>query len=278
MENIYLKTLHFTERIGGTGEMGKAIAFKLGPLTFYWYGIIIAMGILVGFLAAVWQAKRRGENAEHILDILFYALPLSIVGARLYYVLFSWEQYKNNPWEALAIWHGGLAIHGAIIAAVLVVIVYARVHKLDFWHWADICAPSLVLGQAIGRWGNFVNQEAFGAPTNVPWAIPIDYRNRPLGYEQYDFFHPTFLYESLWNLAVFFILQILSTYQVKYRRLVQGGIVLSYFGLYSLGRFFVEGLRLDSLMLGPFRVAQLVSVVLVALSFGYLYIRQKKAA
>ncbi|HBS60177.1 MAG TPA: prolipoprotein diacylglyceryl transferase [Firmicutes bacterium] len=258
--------------------MGKAIAFQIGPLTFYWYGIIIATGIFAGFLAAAWQAKRRGENAEHILDILFYALPLSILGARIYYVLFTWEQYKNDPWEALAIWHGGLAIHGAVIAAVLVVIVYTRIHKLSFWHWADICAPSLILGQAIGRWGNFVNQEAFGAPTDLPWAIYIDYAHRPVGYEQYDYFHPTFLYESLWNFAVFFILQVLSAYQVKHRRIVQGGIVLSYFGFYSLGRFFVEGLRLDSLMFGPVRVAQLVSIMLVVISFAYFYYRQKRAA
>lgn len=255
--------------------MGKAIAFQIGPLTFYWYGIIIATGILAGFLAAIWQAKRRGENPEHILDILFYALPASIIGARLYYVLFSWEQYQNDPWEALAIWHGGLAIHGGVIAAVLVVIIYTKIHKLDFWHWADICAPSLILGQAVGRWGNFVNQEAFGAPTDLPWAIYIDYAHRPLGYEQYDYFHPTFLYESIWNIGVFVILQILSTYQVKNRRIVTGGIVLSYFGLYSLGRFFVEGLRLDSLMLGPVRVAQLISIVLMVVSFVWFYIRQK---
>lgn len=258
--------------------MSKAIAFQIGALTFYWYGIIIALGILAGFLAAVWQAKRRGENPEHILDILFYALPVSIIGARLYYVLFSWEQYQNDPWEALAIWHGGLAIHGAVIFAVLATVIYTKIHKLNFWHWADICAPSLILGQAIGRWGNFVNQEAFGTPTNLPWAIYIDYAHRPLGFEQYDYFHPTFLYESIWNLGVFVILQLLSICQVKNRNIVQGGIVLSYFGLYSLGRFFIEGLRLDSLMAGPLRVAQLVSIIFVVISFTYFYVRQKRWA
>lgn len=256
--------------------MGKTIAFQIGPLTFYWYGIIIATGILAGFFAAVWQAKRRGQNPEHLFDILFYALPAAIIGARAYYVLFSWEQYRDNPWEALAVWHGGLAIHGAIIAAVIVMLIYTRHHKLGFWNWTDICAPSLILGQAIGRWGNFVNQEAFGAPSDLPWAIYIDYTHRPLGFEQYDYFHPTFLYESLWNFAVFILLQLLSKYQVKTGRIVSGGITLSYFALYSLGRFFIEGLRMDSLMFGPVRVAQATSIMLVVVSLTYFYLRQKR--
>jgi phosphatidylglycerol---prolipoprotein diacylglyceryl transferase len=255
--------------------MGKTIAFQIGPLTFYWYGIIIATGILFGFLAAVWQAKRREENPDHLLDLLFYGLPASIIGARLYYVIFSWEQYQDNPWEALAIWHGGLAIHGALIGAIIVGVLYTKYYKLSFWHWADICAPSLILGQAIGRWGNFVNQEAFGIPTDLPWAIYIDYAHRPLGYEQYDYFHPTFLYESLWNFGVFIILQLLSSYQIKTNRIATGGILFGYFGLYSIGRFFVEGLRLDSLMLGPLRVAQVISIILAILSFMALYLRQR---
>lgn len=265
-----------TTEMRGFRKMGKTIAFQIGPLTFYWYGIIIALGILAGFLAAAWQAKRRGESPDHLFDILFYGLPAAIIGARGYYVLFSWEQYRDNPWEALAIWHGGLAIHGGVIAAVLVMLIYTRYHRLDFWHWCDICAPSLILGQAIGRWGNFVNQEAFGSPSNLPWAIYIDYAHRPLGFEQYDYYHPTFLYESLWNFGVFLILQILSNHQIKTGRIVSGGITLGYFALYSLGRFFIEGLRMDSLMVGPLRAAQIASLVLVVISVTYFYVRQKK--
>lgn len=220
-------------------------AFKIFGIEIAWYGILISLGILFGIIVATHRAKKEGLYADVIVDLALVAVPAAIIGARAYYVIFSWDFYKQNPNEIFNIRQGGLAIHGAIIAGVLVGYLFCRHKKIGFWTLADVCAPSIILGQAIGRWGNFVNREAHGGPTNLPWGIEIN--NVKV--------HPTFLYESLWNLMVFVFLLYYSD-KKKYN----GQVFIFYIILYSVARYFIEGLRTDSLMLGPLRVAQLVSI------------------
>ena len=227
------------------------IAFEIGPLAVHWYGIIIAAGLLAGVGLASWRAPLYGISRDDLYNLVLLTLPWGIVGARLWYVLFNWSHYAQRPGEIIAIWHGGLAIHGGVLAAIICGVLYARYRRMSFLAIADLTAPSFALAQAIGRWGNYVNQEAYGVPTDLPWAIVIDGVSR----------HPTFLYESCWNLVV------LGTLLLVAKRLPQarGGVFAGYLILYSLGRFFIEGLRTDSLMLGPFRTAQLVSLGMIAL-------------
>lgn len=239
-----------------------AVAFSIFGLEIRWYGLLIASAVLIGTILALKEAKRKGVKEETLIDMLLFAVPAAIIGARAYYVIFMWDYYSQNPSQILNIRGGGLAIHGVIIAGALVAIIFAKVRKESFWTLADIVAPSLILGQAIGRWGNFANQEAHGGPTDLPWGIIVD------GVKV----HPTFLYESMWNLLVFGFL-------LWYRRkkaTVEGEIFVLYLMLYSVGRFFIEGLRTDSLMLGPFRVAQIISLAIIALSGAYLTWKKKK--
>ena len=240
------------------------VAFQIFGLEVRWYGILIAMGVLIGTIIALKESKRLGVGEEPLIDLLIWAIPLSLVGARVYYVIFSWDMYRNNPIEALNIRNGGLAIHGAVIMAIIVAIVFTRIRKIDFWTIADACGPSLILGQSIGRWGNFINQEAYGRPTDLPWGIIID------GVKV----HPTFLYESVWNFLVFIFL----LWYGRNKQKIRGEVFLLYLSLYSFIRFFVEGLRTDSLMFGSIRVAQLVSVIGFIIPLCILYIRRKKNA
>lgn len=237
------------------------VAFSIFGIDVAWYGILISMGVLIGAIIAMKEAKRVGIDEEVLIDFLIWEIPLCLVGARLYYVIFEWDMYKHNPIEALNIRNGGLAIHGAIITAIIVAIVFTRIRKLNFWTIADICSPSLILAQSIGRWGNFVNQEAHGGPTDLPWGIMID------GIKV----HPTFLYESIWNFLVFLFLMWYSRNKQK----VKGEVFLLYLGLYSFIRFFIEGLRTDSLMLGPIRVAQLMSIIGMVIP-AYIFIQRRK--
>lgn len=237
------------------------VAFSIFGVDVAWYGILISMGVLIGAIIAMREAKRVGIDEEILIDFLIWEIPLSLIGARLYYVIFEWDMYKHNPITALNIRNGGLAIHGAIITAIIVAVVFTRVRKLNFWTIADICAPSLILAQSIGRWGNFVNQEAHGGPTDLPWGIMID------GVKV----HPTFLYESIWNFLVFLFLMWYSRNKQK----VKGEVFLLYLGLYSFIRLFIEGLRTDSLMLGPIRVAQLMSIIGIIIP-AYIFIQRRK--
>ncbi len=239
----------------------ESIAFELFGLEVRWYGIFIATGVLLGAIIAIRESKRVGFDEETLLDLLIWAVPLSLIGARIYYVIFSWDLYKDNPIEALNIRNGGLAIHGAIIAATIVTIIFTRIRKVNFWTIADICAPSIILGQAIGRWGNYANQEAHGGPTNLPWGIMVK------GVKV----HPTFLYESIWNFAVFIFL----LWYGKRKQKVKGEVFLLYLALYSFIRLFIEGLRTDSLMLGQIRVAQLMSIIGMIIP-AYVFYRRRK--
>jgi phosphatidylglycerol:prolipoprotein diacylglycerol transferase len=250
------------------------IALQIGPLAVRWYGLLIATGVLLGTTLAHREAIRRGLNPDKILNVIVVAVLCSLVGARLYYVLFNWDYYGTHLSKIPAVWEGGLAIHGGLIAGVLATVWYCRHAGLKLLEVLDIMAPSVVLGQAIGRWGNFFNQEAFGIPTDLPWKLYIDPAHRPPYLSGYEYFHPTFLYESLWDLLVFAVLW----FGLRRRwQSMRGALVLAYLGLYSVGRFFVEGLRIDSLMLGPLRVAQVVSVLLIVLSAVGLTILRRRA-
>ena len=239
------------------------IAFTIFGLEVRWYGILIASAVVIGTILAIKEAKRKCISEDTILDLLLFVLPAAIIGARLHYVLFSWDNYKNNLIEILNIRGGGLAIHGAVIAGVIVGLIFAKVKKISFWELADIIAPSLILGQSIGRWGNYANQEAYGGPTDLPWAIVVD------GVKV----HPTFLYESIWNLLVFLFLVYYSRKMIK----EDGEVFLLYIIIYSIGRLFIEGLRTDSLMFGPFRIAQLLSLASIIIGAFIFYKRRKKS-
>lgn len=235
------------------------IAFEVLGVSIRWYGIFITAGMLLGITLALREVRRQGENESWYLDMLLLAIPAGLLGARLYYVIFNFSSYET--WAAaLNFREGGLAIHGGVMSAALVAFLYVRYRKVDFWQWADIAAPSLILAQAIGRWGNFFNEEAYGIPTRLPWAMYIANEYR----------HPAFLYESLWNIAVFVLLLWMSR-----RRSFRGQIATLYVTLYSVGRLWIEQIRADSLMLGPFKVAQLVSVLLIVLG-AYCYVRLKR--
>lgn len=251
-----------------------SIALSLGPIQIHWYGLIIGAAIALGLYLVVRESNKRGLDKDLFVDLLLWAIPIAILSARAYYVIFEWDYYSQNPGQIIAIWKGGLAIHGALIGAIITAYVFTKKRKVSFWQVADITAPSLILGQAIGRWGNFMNQEAHGGEVTraflenllLPeWIINQMYINGV-------YYHPTFLYESLWNILGFILLLVLR--RVNLRR---GEIFLTYLIWYSIGRFFVEGLRTDSLMLTEsIRMAQMISVVLIVGAIAVLIYRRVK--
>jgi phosphatidylglycerol---prolipoprotein diacylglyceryl transferase len=251
-----------------------AIAFQVGPIVIRWYGILMATAIVVGLWLAHRQARHDGLPADDIISVAQWSILAGLVGARVYEVVFNWDYYGLHPAKVLAVWEGGLAIHGGLIVGILVGIWLAVRWKLPVLRSLDVAAPSLALGQAIGRWGNFFNEEAFGSPTAWPWKLYISPPHRPFGYGQYEYFHPTFLYESLWDLAVF---ATLVAFVRPRHGLRAGTVFFSYLGLYSVGRFIIEAIRLDSFWVGGFRVAQLASVLGVMLAVGGLAWSKRRA-
>ena len=263
------------------------LLFQLGPFSLRWYGLLIAVAVLLGLMLATRLGRQRGLDPAMIADLLPILVLAAVIGARLYYVLFEWRQYQLNWLDALAIWRGGIAIHGALLGGSLAVILYCRWRKLAFWNLLDVLVPSVALGQAIGRWGNFFNSEAFGLPTDLPWKLSIPFANRPVQFLDQTTFHPTFLYESLWNLGVVILLLVLFQRGLKGQmKLPAGALSCVYLLAYSSGRLWIEGLRIDPLCLagappfcdGGLRMAQLVSLVLMAAAvFGlyWLYVRQR---
>lgn len=239
------------------------IALDLGIIQIYWYSICIFLGVLIGSTYIFKEAKRKRLNTDFVTNLMFYSIIFGFVGARLYYCLFSFEYYSKYPLEILEIWNGGLAIHGGLLFGGLFVLFYTLKYKLKTLQITDIVAPGVLLGQGVGRWGNFFNQEAFGQEvtrevlekTGIPDFI-INGMNINGTYYQ-----PTFLYESIWNIFGFIAILILK----KYKNLKNGQICSFYLIWYSFGRFFIESLRSDSLMLGNFKVAQIVSIVLFIL-------------
>jgi phosphatidylglycerol:prolipoprotein diacylglycerol transferase len=247
------------------------IAFRLFGLPIRWYGLLIASAMLLGTMLALRESRRLNFDENYIMDIILYSVPSAIIGARLYYVILEWNYYKNSPIQVFDIRGGGLAIHGGIIAAVIAAAIYTRIKHISFLKVADICAPSIILGQAIGRWGNFFNQEAFGGPVSREFISRFPKFIQDQMWIDGTYYHPTFLYESIWDLLVFIALIVL-----RRRYKVNGFVFFMYLALYSVGRFFIEGLRTDSLMLGNFRMAQVVSVVLILLSITVMYILKKR--
>jgi len=246
------------------------IALTLGPIQIHWYGIIIAVGAILGLFLAIKEGKRFGISQEFFFDMLLIGLPSALIGARLYYVAFEWQQYRDNPIEIIAIWHGGIAIYGALIGAIISVSIYAHRKGYRFLRIADICAPGLIVGQMMGRWGNFMNQEAHGGQVSEAFLrdtlhLP-DFIVNQMNI-QGVYYHPTFLYESLWSLLGLVILLLLR--RVRFLRV--GELFMSYFIWYSIGRFYVEGVRTDSLVFaGPTWLASFLKTIWEPMSsFGW---------
>jgi phosphatidylglycerol:prolipoprotein diacylglycerol transferase len=277
-------------------ELGLQPGFCLGPIPVRFYGIIIVTAALVGGFIAVREARRRGENTDRIWDALIWVVIAGIVGARLYHVLSTpygcnenvplcgWPWYRNNPLDAVVgITQGGLGIFGAVLAGLIVVLIYVRHYKLSLPRYLDIAAPALIMGQAIGRWGNFVNQELYGPPTDLPWGLSID---QPHRYGEYadvsrfpldaTRFHPVFLYESVINVAGFIVLVLVAR---KWRRVKEGDLMLLYMIWYGMNRIVVESLRPDAWTLaGGLPTAQLISFGLVVAGAVWLIARHVRGA
>jgi phosphatidylglycerol:prolipoprotein diacylglycerol transferase len=279
------------------------IAFSLGPIDVHWYGIILGTAALVGLYLAIVEGKRFNIPPDFFMDLVLIGVPSAVIGARIYYVAFKWQDYKDNFFDVFKIWEGGIAIHGALIGAIVAGYIYIKRKGYSFWRIADIAAPSLIVGQAIGRWGNFMNQEAHGGPVseqflretlNLPDFI-VDHMLIGSFY-----YHPTFLYESVWNLLGLGLL-----FWLRRRPFVKAGeVFLSYFIWYSIGRFFIEGLRTDSLAFtgpewlvslmnvlwlpmdavfdpgamayGNVRIAQLIGVVIILAAIAAIWYRRTK--
>lgn len=241
------------------------VAFHLGPIPVRWYGILIATGIVLAYLLAQREAVRLGLHEDFLGDMLIWAVPISIISARIYYVSMKWDYYGENPGRIIEIWTGGIAIHGALIGAFITAYIFTKKRGISFLRVADITAPSILIGQIIGRWGNFINQEAYGGPVSrgflenlfLPdWIIEQMYIK-----EDGTYVHPTFLYESVWNIIGLIILLVARKF--NWRR---GEMFFFYLIWYSIGRFFIEGLRTDSLyLIGDLRSAQVVSILGIAI-------------
>lgn len=247
------------------------VLVKLGTVTIGWYGLLLAVGTGAALLVMAVVA-RRGSLKLDVTGLFLNTFVVGLIGARLYHVLNEIGYYGQHPAEIIAIWQGGLAIHGGLIAGFLYLLWYSRRHKQSLWQLTDLIAPALILGQAIGRWGNYFNQELYGKPTNLPWGIPIDQANRLKGLETASYFHPTSLYESVWNLIVFGVLFLLYRDQVNEKTTsTQPGVVTAaYLLLYALGRAGTELLRIDSTpTIGGLRLPLLFSLLVVmAASYG----------
>lgn len=237
------------------------IAFQIGELEVHWYGIIIASAVILAVFLAVREGAQRGLNEDVFYDLILWAIPISIITARIYYVIFEWSYYSQHPNEIYRIWDGGIAIYGCLIGAVIVFIIFCRHRHLPVWLVLDVAAPTVILAQGIGRWGNFMNQEAHGLPTTLAFLHQLHLPNFIIQQMKINgvYYQPTFLYESVWDVLGFIVLVSLRHRPKLFKR---GEVFFSYVIWYSFGRFFVEGMRTDSLMLGSLRVSQWLSVIL----------------
>lgn len=251
--------------------------------TIHFYALLIITGILAATYLGIRRAKTYGQNPEHVLDMFTWVILAGVLGARLWHVLtpspnliaqgITTQYYFEHPLEILMIWKGGLGIIGAVAGGVLALFVYVKSKKLSFATWLDILAPGVILAQAIGRWGNFVNQELYGAPTNLPWAIYIDEAHRLPEFTQYAYYHPTFLYESLWNIAAMFLMLWMT--RKFFEILKPGDIFATYVILYGIGRILMETIRLDSSQLGGVNANQATMLVLAVLALVFIYFNHK---
>lgn len=258
------------------------IAFSIGSLEIRWYGILIALALLVGIVISYFIAKYRGEKQDEVINFAPFAVIFGVIGARLLHVVVNWSYYSGHLSYILAFRKGGLAIQGVMLGGILALIVFCKIRKLDFWKWADIMAPALLFGQAIGRWGNYFNQEAFGMPTSVPWGIYIDPINRPPSYSNAQFFHPTFLYESIANLVLFaLLLLILRLYNKRPDKFPNGLVFATYLGVYAIYRSIIEYYRIDSSFVLGIKVVYILDVitiiaVLIIINYLVKKFREKK--
>ena len=245
-------------------ELNPPRGFSIGPLYIHFYGVIIACGLILAVVYACRRSREAGLTEDSLLDGVLWITPFSIVCARAYYCVFSWPMYRNNPISVLYIWEGGLAIYGAVLGAAVGVIVFCKIKKWSLPALLDLVSLGFLIGQFIGRWGNFFNREAFGAATDAVTRMGLF--NTVTGVTEY--YHPTFLYESVWNLAGFLLLHFLSR-----KKQYDGQIALGYCAWYGLGRAFIEGLRMDSLYWGPFRVSQLLAAGSCAVAVAVLLVQ-----
>lgn len=235
--------------------------FSVGPLTAHYYGLIIAVGLILAATYAMRRSKEFGLTEDHVLDGVLWVTPFAIVCARIYYVAFSWADYAGDPISALYIWEGGIAIYGGVLGAILGITVFCRIKKLKLTAVLDLVLMSFLIGQFIGRWGNFMNREAFGGATDSFFRMGL-YNTVT---QSWEYYHPTFLYESVWNCVGFVLLHFLSK-----KRRYDGQVALGYAAWYGLGRTFIEGLRVDSLWWGRFRVSQVLAAVTCVAAVGVL--------
>lgn len=245
------------------------VAFHIASKPIYWYGILIMLGVILAVVYASARSRQFGIRQDDLYDAVLFAVPLGIVCARIYYVIFEWEQYKDNLSEIFATWHGGLAIYGGIIGGIIVIVVLCKVKKIYVMDMLDLFASAVPIGQILGRWGNFFNCEAYGSSTTLPWRMVIGKNLEEAGATGN---HPTFFYESAWNLIGFIILYFSSK-----KRKYHGEILLLYLGWYGLGRFFIEGLRTDSLYLWGtgIRVSQVVALICIIIGLGGFLLNRK---
>ncbi|NCF75392.1 MAG: prolipoprotein diacylglyceryl transferase [Xanthomonadaceae bacterium] len=277
MLTIFLHTYH-----------PSPIIFSLGYFQFYWYGFFISLSIVIGIIIGEKLAKKYKIEQQRIFDLAIYIIIFGLLGARIYHILMELNYYIQHPLDVFKFWQGGLAIHGAIIGGIIAGYFYSKKYKMSFWLNADIIAVSLALGQAIGRWGNYFNQELFGFPTNLPWGIPIDSFNRLFSpYKNFEYFHPAFLYESILNFLNFLFLLFLHKKKIANNHLVgrqaktkilsDGNIFLIYILNYSLIRFVMEFIRSDeTALIFGFRFPQILSALLFIFIVILLKIRIRK--
>jgi len=261
------------------------IAFRIGPLAVHWYGLLIVIGAVLAAVIATYEAKRRGEDPEHVWNVLTYCLILGIIGARLYHVFSSpeggfvgWQYYKQNPIEIIAFWRGGfrgLGIYGAVIGGVVAIVLYTYFAKLNLLRWLDIPTPGLLVAQVVGRMGNFINQELYGQPTTLPWGVSIDCLHRYGAFTcdkvaETTRFHPTFFYEAIWNIIGFGLIMWLG--RKFHRKMRDGDVFFAYLIWYPLGRFWVEYFRPDAWLVGGSKLATAQLIALISIVFGAVMI------
>ena len=249
--------------------MNNPVAFDFLGFEVMWYGVLIGFGIILAFILAYKNAKKKGLNFDVLIDTFLVSFPCAIIGARAYYVIFEWNNYKDNVMSVFNIRQGGLAIHGGLIGAFLAAFIYTRIKKINFLAYADLVAPSIILAQAVGRWGNFMNSEAHGEVVSKEFISKFPKFIQDGMYINGQYYNPTFLYESIWDILVCIILVVIL-YKVK--KGYEGVVISSYMILYSIGRFFIEGLRTDSLMFMGLRMAQFISLVGIILGIIFIFI------
>lgn len=250
------------------------VAFQLGPISVAWYGIIIVIGMFLAVWLSIKEGEKRGIEEDFIVDLAFWIIPAGLIGARIYYVIFELDAYLQDPIRIFYIWEGGIAIYGGLIAGFAALLWFTKKRSVPVWLLLDVLAPHVMIAQAIGRWGNFVNQEAHGGEVTRGFLENLMLPNFII--EQMNingtYYHPTFLYESLWNVAGFVLLMFLRSREDLLRR---GETALGYVAWYGLGRFWIEGMRTDSLYWGPFRVSQVLSVLLLVGAIALIIYRRK---